>query len=54
MSLAHGILRYLSIRPMSGYDIKKLFNMSAIYFWPAEQAQIYRTLKKNNGKAELC
>lgn len=34
------------MKPMSGYDIKKLFNMSAAYFWPADQAQIYRTLKK--------
>lgn len=45
MSLENGILGYLSMKPMSGYDIKKLFNMSAAYFWPADQAQIYRTLK---------
>ena len=46
MSLENGILGYLSIKPLSGYDIKKLFNMSATYFWPADQAQIYRSLKK--------
>jgi len=46
MSLENGILGYLSIKPLSGYDIKKLFNMSAAYFWPADQAQIYRSLKK--------
>jgi DNA-binding PadR family transcriptional regulator len=34
------------MRPMSGYDLKKLFDMSASYFWPADQTQIYRTLKK--------
>ncbi len=45
MSLENGILGYLSMKPLSGYDIKKLFNMSAAYFWPADQAQIYRTLK---------
>ena len=45
MSLNNGILGFLSMKPMSGYDIKKLFNMSAAYFWPADQAQIYRTLK---------
>lgn len=45
MSLENGILGFLSMKPMSGYDIKKLFNMSAAYFWPADQAQIYRTLK---------
>lgn len=45
MSLKNGILGFLSMKPLSGYDIKKLFNMSAAYFWPADQAQIYRTLK---------
>jgi len=49
MSLENGILGYLSMKPMSGYDIKKLFNMSAAYFWPADQAQIYRALKKLKG-----
>lgn len=46
MSLDNGILGFLSMRPMSGYDLKKLFDMSAAYFWPADQTQIYRTLKK--------
>ena len=46
MSLERGILGFLSMRPMSGYDIKKLFDLSAAYFWPADQTQIYRTLKK--------
>jgi DNA-binding PadR family transcriptional regulator len=46
MSLEYGILGYLSMKPMSGYDIKRLFDMSAAYFWPADQAQIYRALKK--------
>lgn len=55
MSLENGILGFLSIKPLSGYDIKKLFNYSAAYFWPADQAQIYRVLKKllMDGSAEL-
>jgi len=55
MSLENGILGYLSMQPLSGYDIKKLFNMSAAYFWPADQAQIYRSLKRlvDEGSAEL-
>ena len=55
MSLENGILGYLSIKPLSGYDIKKLFNMTAAYFWPADQAQIYRSLKKlvDDGLVEL-
>ena len=56
MSLENGILGFLSIKPMSGYDIKKLFDMSASYFWPADQAQIYRSLKKlvEDGSVELA
>jgi len=55
MSLENGILGFLSIKPMSGYYIKKLFDMSASYFWPADQAQIYRALKNmvEDGSVEL-
>lgn len=55
MSLENGILGYLSMKPLSGYDLKKLFNYSAAYFWPADQAQIYRALKKlvKDGAVEL-
>lgn len=42
MSLGNGI------QGLSGYDIKKLFNMSAAYFWPADQTQIYRTLRSSS------
>ena len=55
MSLENGILGFLSMKPLSGYDIKKLFDYSAAYFWPADQAQIYRALKKltEDGSVEL-
>lgn len=55
MSLECGILGYLSIKALSGYDLKNLFDMSAAYFWPADQAQIYRSLKKlvDAGSIEL-
>lgn len=46
MSLENGILGFLSMKPLSGYDLKKLFDMSTAYFWPADQTQIYRTLKR--------
>lgn len=46
MSLENGILGFLSMKPLSGYDLKKLFTYSASYFWTADQAQIYRALKK--------
>lgn len=46
MTLENGILGFLAMKPLSGYDIKKLFDMAAGYFWPADQTQIYRTLKR--------
>ncbi len=44
MSLKHAILGFLSLRPLSGYDLKKAFDNSVRHFWPANQSQIYRTL----------
>ena len=44
MSLSHTILGFLSIKPMTGYDLKKVFDQSVRHFWPANQSQIYRTL----------
>lgn len=46
MSLSHAILGFLNYAPMSGYDLKKAFDASIRHFWPADQAQIYRTLKE--------
>lgn len=44
MSLKHATLGFLSYMPMSGYDLKRAFDGSVRHFWPADQAQIYRTL----------
>ena len=47
MSLAHAILGILQTQPMTGYDLKtQCFDQSIAHFWPADQAQIYRTLDK--------
>ncbi len=46
MSLEHAILGFLNYAPMSGYDLKKAFDTSVRHFWPADQSQIYRTLKE--------
>jgi PadR family transcriptional regulator, regulatory protein AphA len=46
MSLEHAILGFLNYRPMSGYDLKKIFDTSVRHFWPADQAHIYRTLNR--------
>ena len=48
MSLKHAILGFLSFQPMTGYDLKKAFDHSVQFFWPANQSQIYRTLAELN------
>lgn len=47
MSLVHAILGLLQHSRMTGYDLKThCFDQSIAHFWPADQAQIYRTLDK--------
>ncbi len=46
MSLDHAILGFLNYLPLSGYDLKKMFDNSVRHFWPADQSQIYRTLTR--------
>lgn len=45
-TLAYLVLGFLRNRPRSGYDIKKLFERSAGYFWNAGESQIYAVLKR--------
>lgn len=44
MSLKHGLLGLLHSRPMTGYDLTKIFNESLNFFWHAQMSQIYRDL----------
>jgi PadR family transcriptional regulator, regulatory protein AphA len=47
MSLPHAILGFLRDQSQTGYDLKtQCFDQSVAHFWPADQAQIYRTLDK--------
>ncbi|MBD2242469.1 PadR family transcriptional regulator [Nostoc sp. FACHB-888] len=47
MSLAYVILGLLQQQEMTGYDLKiSCFDQCIAYLWPADQAQIYRTLDK--------
>ena len=52
MSLDH-ILLGLVREPCSGYDLKAVFDRAFSYFWPADQSQIYRTLKRLTAKRLL-
>ena len=47
MSLAHAILGLLQEEERTGYDLKtSCFDQCIFHLWPADQAQIYRTLDK--------
>lgn len=45
MSLSFGLLGLINSCPLSGYDLKKLFEESVNFFWSAQVSQIYRELK---------
>lgn len=44
MSIKHAILGFLSWRPLTGYDLKKIFAESTTLYWSGNNNQIYRTL----------
>lgn len=54
MPLSHAILGFLDYGPMSGYDLKKLFDQSVAHFWSATQSHIYKALEEleNDGMVE--
>jgi len=46
MSLKYSILGFLTMMPLSGYDLKKMYDSTINYFWSADHSQIYRLLDK--------
>lgn len=46
MSLRHALLGLLAERPMSGYDLTKVFDSSLAYVWSAKHSQIYPELAR--------
>ena len=44
MSLPHALIGLLLDKPMTGYDLKLLFDKELNSFWPAQMSQIYREL----------
>jgi PadR family transcriptional regulator AphA len=46
MSIEYAILGLLNLRPLTGYDIKKIFVGSAMIYWSGNNNQIYTTLVK--------
>lgn len=45
MSLEYGILGFLWNKDLTGYELKKVFDISCTFIWAADQGQIYRTLE---------
>jgi DNA-binding PadR family transcriptional regulator len=50
MSIEYAILGLLNWRPLTGYDIKKMFTGSAVLYWSGNNNQIYTTLVKLHEK----
>ena len=46
MSLENALLGLLNHRPMTGYDLKRIFDDPMEFFWVAQMSQIYRELNK--------
>src|SRR5262245_25440386 len=46
MSLPHALLGLLARHPASGYDLRKLFDTSLAFVWPATQSQLYAELTR--------
>jgi len=44
MTIRYAILGFLSWRPCSGYDLKKMIAGSTFFYWSGSNNQIYRTL----------
>jgi PadR family transcriptional regulator, regulatory protein AphA len=44
MSISYALLGFLSWRPHTGYDLKKLLLDSLSFYWTGNNAQIYRSL----------
>ncbi len=45
MPLEHAILAFIEFQPMTGYDLKKYFDVSVKHFWSATQSHIYKALE---------
>lgn len=46
MSLRHEILGLLFYEPCTGYELTKKINSDGLFFWQAQQSQVYREINK--------
>ncbi len=45
MSMKHALLGFLNYKPMTGYELKQVFDSTVHFLWNAELSQIYPALK---------
>ena len=53
MSLRYALLAVLTVEPMTGYDLSKLFQQSVAHVWNAPDSQIYPELRKMEAEGLL-
>jgi PadR family transcriptional regulator AphA len=53
MSLRYALLAVLTVEPMTGYDLSKLFQQSVAHVWNAPDSQIYPELRKMDAEGLL-
>lgn len=46
MSLKYEILGLLTYHPCTGYELTKMINSDMMFFWTAQQSQVYREISK--------
>jgi DNA-binding PadR family transcriptional regulator len=54
MSLRYALLAVLTVGPMTGYDLSKLFQQSVSHVWNAPDSQIYPELRRMEAEGLLA
>ncbi len=44
MNIQYAMLGLISLKPLTGYEIKKIMQQSPLFYWSGNNSQIYRTL----------
>ena len=54
MSLRYALLAIITVEPMTGYDLSKLFQQSVSHVWNAPDSQIYPELRRMEAEGLLA
>jgi hypothetical protein len=53
MSLKHALLGFLNYGPHTGYELKKVFDVSVAHFWSADEPDIPLEGPRDRGLVEM-